>query len=161
MAEFSYKARRRSGELVEGVLDVADRPAALVQIQRLGLFPIAVETAKAGAAADGRRNGQKSDFLSFLPPTLRAQLQQKRKPKLQELATFTNQMANLLQSGMPLTVALNSMTHLESKGISAEVSKELKQDVMEGRSLSDSMMKQPRISSDLHVNLVRAGASSG
>src|SRR6266568_4136565 len=62
---------------------------------------------------------------------------------------------------MPLTVALNSMTHLESKGISADVSKELKQDVMEGRSLSDSLAKQPRIFSDLYVNMVRAGESSG
>jgi type II secretory pathway component PulF len=70
-------------------------------------------------------------------------------------------LANLLSSGMPLTVALNSMTHLESKGISADVSKELKQDVMEGRSLSDSMAKQPRIFSDLYVNMVRAGESSG
>jgi type II secretory pathway component PulF len=77
------------------------------------------------------------------------------------LATFTQQLANLLQSGMPLTVALNSMTHLESKGISADVSKELRQDVMEGRSLSDSMVKQPRIFSDLYVNMVRAGESSG
>jgi len=50
MPEFSYKARRRSGELVEGILEVADRPAALAQIQRLGLFPIAVDTAKAGAS---------------------------------------------------------------------------------------------------------------
>ena len=161
MAEFSYKARRRSGELVEGVLDVADRPAALVQIQRLGLFPIAVETAKAGATANGQRNGQKSDFLSFLPPTLRAQLQEQRKPKLQELATFTQQLANLLQSGMPLTVALNSMTHLESKGIPAEVTRSLKQEVTEGRGMSDAMAKQPHIFSDLYINMVRAGESSG
>ena len=161
MAEFSYRARRRSGELVEGILDVNDRPAALAQIQRLGLFPIAVETAKAGAASSEKRAGQKADFLSLLPPTLRAQLQQKRKPKLQELATFTTQMANLLKSGMPLTVALNSMTHLESKGIPAEVSRDLKQEVTEGRGLSDAMAKQPRIFSDLYVNMVRAGESSG
>lgn len=161
MAEFSYKARRRSGELVEGVLDVADRPAALVQIQRLGLFPIAVETAKAGAAKDGRRAGQKTDLFSFLPPTLRAQMQQQRKPKLQELATFTNQLANLLQSGMPLTVALNSMTHLESRGIPAEVGRSLKQEVSEGRGLSEAMAKQPLIFSDLYINMVRAGESSG
>jgi len=161
MPEFSYKARRRSGELVEGVLDVADRPAALMQIQRLGLFPIAVETAKAGAAASGKRNGQQVDLLALLPPTLRAQLQQKRKPKLQELATFTHQLANLLQSGMPLTVALNSMTHLESKGIPAEVSRDLKQEVSEGKGLSDAMAKQPRIFSDLYINMVRAGEQSG
>jgi len=161
MAEFSYKARRRSGELVEGVLDVADRPAALAQITRLGLFPIAVETAKAGAASGVKNGSQKVDFLSLLPPTLRAQLQQKRKPKLQELATFTQQLANLLQSGMPLTVALNSMTHLESKGIPAEVSRGLKQEVSEGRGLSDAMAKQPHIFTDLYINMVRAGEQSG
>ena len=33
--------------------------------------------------------------------------------------------------------------------------------VMEGRSLSDAMSKQPRIFSDLYVNMVRAGESSG
>ncbi|HUB86767.1 MAG TPA: type II secretion system F family protein [Verrucomicrobiae bacterium] len=162
MPEFSYKARRRSGELVEGVLDVADRSAALLQIQRLGLFPIAVDAAKAGTlTANGRRAGQPVDLLAFLPPTVRAQLQQKRKPKLQELATFTQQMANLLQSGMPLTVALNSMVHLESKGISADVSRELKQEVSEGKSLSDAMAKQPRVFSDLYINMVRAGEQSG
>jgi type II secretory pathway component PulF len=161
MAEFSYKARRRTGELVEGVLDVADRPAALAQITRLGLFPIAVDSAKAGAALNGKRDGQKTDLLSFLPPTLRAQLNKKRKPKLQELATFTHQLANLLQSGMPLTVALNSMTHLESKGIPAGITRELKQEVTEGRGLSDAMAKQPRIFSDLYVNMVKAGESSG
>ncbi len=163
MPQFSYRARRRSGELVEGVLEVNDRPAALAQIQRLGLFPIAVDTAKAGAiTADGKRAATKDvDLMAFLPPTLRAQLSQKRKPKLQELATFTQQLANLLQSGMPLTVALNSMTHLESKGIPAEVSRSLKQEVSEGRGLSDAMALQPRLFSDLYINMVRAGEQSG
>ncbi|MGH7950926.1 MAG: type II secretion system F family protein [Limisphaerales bacterium] len=161
MAEFSYKARRRSGELVEGILEGADRPAALAQIHRLGLFPIAIETAKAGAAAAEKRDGQNVNLMSFLPPTLRAQLQRKRKPKLQELATFTQQLSNLLQSGMPLTVALNSMAHLASKGIPAEVSRALKQEVTEGRGLSDAMAMQPRIFSNLYINMVRAGEQSG
>ena len=162
MPQFSYKARRRSGEVVQGVLEVADRSAALLQIERLGLFPVAVDAAKGGPLAVSDRSARpKTDWQAMLPPGLQAALAQKRKPKLQELATFTQQLANLLKSGMPLTVALNSMTHLESKGISADVSKELKQDVMEGRSLSDAMVKQPRIFSDLYVNMVRAGESSG
>jgi len=164
MPQFSYKARRRSGEVVEGMLEGADRSAALIQIERLGLFPVAVDAAKAGAAlaaAERSAPRKKTDWKALLPPTLREALSRKRKPKLQELATFTQQLANLLNSGMPLTVALNSMTHLESKGISADVSRELRQDVMEGRSLSDAMLKQPRIFSDLYVNMVRAGESSG
>src|SRR5256885_9690091 len=163
MPQFSYKARRRTGEVVEGILDVADRSAALVQIERLGLFPVAVDAARGAAMAFTDRKGPraKGEWQNLLPPALRAALTQKRKPKLQELATFTQQLANLLHSGMPLTVALTSMTHLETKGISSEVTKELRQDVMEGRSLSDSMTKQPRIFSDLYVNMVKAGESSG
>ena len=162
MPQFSYKARRRNGEVVQGVLDVVDRPAALVQIERLGLFPVAVDAAKGGAAASvAKPAGQKQSFTAMLPPALRESLERKRKPKLQELATFTQQLANLLKAGMPLTVALNSMTHLESKGIPSEVSKQLKQEVMEGRSLSDAMAKQPVIFSDLYVNMVRAGEQSG
>ena len=164
MPQFSYRARRRSGELVEGSLDVADRSAALVQIERLGLFPLAVDAVKGGAAAaipTPGRAGTKVDFKAMLPPTLRQALSSKRKPKLQELATFTQQLANLLNSGMPLTVALQSMTHLESKGIPASVPKDLRQEVMEGRGLSDAMAKQPVIFSDLYINMVRAGEQSG
>src|SRR5882724_2376574 len=163
MPQFSYKARRRTGEVVEGMLEVADRSAALIQIERLGLFPVAVDAAKAGVMALTAQRGssRKVEWQALLPPALRVALSQKRKPKLQELATFTGQLANLLNSGMPLTVALNSMTHLESKGISSEVSKQLKQEVMEGRSLSDAMSKQPVIFSDLYVNMVRAGEQSG
>src|SRR5438477_2501598 len=163
MPQFSYKARRRTGEVVQGILDVADRSAALIQIERLGLFPVAVDAAKAGAIAAAERPAARAkvDWRALLPPTLRAAMTRKRKPKLQELSTFTQQLANLLHSGMPLTVALNSMTHLESKGIAKEVSKELRGDVMEGRSLSDALAKQPRIFSDLYVNMVKAGESSG
>ncbi len=162
MAQFSYKARRRTGEVVEGILDVPDRPAALVQIERLGLFPVTVDVAKGAALAMAERApGARKDWKASLPPTLARLLVRKRKPKLQELATFTQQLANLLNSGMPLTVALHSMTHLESKGISAEVSQQLRQEVMEGRSLSDAISKQPVIFSDLYVNMVRAGESSG
>src|SRR5438093_5685878 len=162
MAQFSYKARRRSGEVVQGVLEVADRTAALTQIERLGLFPVAVEAAKGAAVAKAERAERKAaSAAGVLPPALRALLNRQRKPKLHELATFTQQLANLLQSGMALTVALNSMSHLESKGISSEVSKQLKQDVMEGRSLSDAMTRHPVIFSDMYVNMVRAGEQSG
>ena len=163
MPQFSYKARKRSGELLEGALDAADRAAALTQIQRLGLFPLSVEAARAGAAGAAAPGAAAAGIKlsSFLPQSMRESMQQQRKPKLQELANYTTQLANLLNSGMPLTVALGSMVNLESKGIPSEVSKELKQEVTAGRSMSDAMARQPRIFSDLYINMVRAGEQSG
>jgi type IV pilus assembly protein PilC len=166
MAQFSYKARRRTGELVQGVVDVADRSAALLQIERLGLLPVAIdaargtETAKA-ERAERARAPKATARADALPPALREWFTRKKKPKLQELATFTQQLANLLKSGMPLTVALNSMTHLATKGISSDVSRQLRQDVQEGKSLSDAMARQPVIFSDLFISMVRAGEQSG
>lgn len=145
---------------MEGVVEVADRTAALVQIERQGLFPVSIDAGKGGAGT-GAEAGAKFDILAYLPPSLRASMTRQRKPKLQELATFTQQLANLLQAGMPLTVALNSMTHLGSKGISKDVSRQLRQEVMEGGSLSDAMAKQPVIFSSLYVNMVKAGEQSG
>ena len=111
--------------MVQGVLDVADRAAALSQIERLGLFPIMVDTSKAGVAsaekADKAKEGAAKSSSASLPAIFGRRRQ--RKPKLQELATFTTQLANLLKCGMPLTVALQSMSHLESKGIPSDVSR--------------------------------------
>ena len=161
MAQFAYKARRKSGEVVQGVLDVADRAAALTQIERLGLFPVMVDGSKAAAAAVVAAEKPKEKQSSNLLPAAFQRGGRRRKPKLQEIATFTQQLSNLLKCGMPLTVALGSMAHLESKGIPSDVSKQLKQDVMEGKSLSDAMSKQPQVFSDLYVNMVRAGEQSG
>ena len=162
MPQFSYRARRRSGEPVQGVLDVVDRAAALTQLERLGLLPVAIEAARGAEIAKAEKaKAPKAAKADILPPTLREWVSRPRRPKMQEMATFTQQLSNLLKSGMPLTVALNSMTHLSSKGIPAEVSRQLKQDVMEGKSLSDAMSRQPVVFSDLFVNMVRAGEQSG
>jgi type II secretory pathway component PulF len=131
-------------------------------LERLGLFPVTVEAARAGTAIPIEPPGRsRTSGAEVLPPALRDLLRRQRKPRLRELATFTQQLANLLRSGMPLTVALNSMTHLQTRGISSDVSRQLKQDVMEGKSLSDAMARQPRVFSDLYVNMVRAGEQSG
>src|ERR1019366_1425713 len=131
--------------------------------ERLGLFPIAIEAPRSNAAAvpAARPSATTGSWTESLPPSLRRHFNKQRQPKLQELATFTNQLANLIKSGMPLTVALNSMTHLETRGIPADVSRQLKQDVMEGKGLSEAMGKQPVIFSNLYINMVKAGEQSG
>ena len=164
MAQFTYKARRRSGELVSGSLEVNDRGAAVAQLQRSGLFPIAilaVEPAPKAKAprkpAQSAQTGASPAPAGVLPESLRRLFSRQRRPKLQELATYTQQLANLLRAGMPLTMALQSMSSLSSKGIPGAVSQDLKQSVVEGRALSDAMARRPDIFPPLVVNMVRAG----
>src|SRR5688572_25068968 len=104
MAQFSYKARRRTGEMVQGVVDVTDRSAALMQIERLGLLPVAVDAGRGAEAKAERKERAAAPKATTagtgaMPMALRDWFQRKKKPKLQELATFTQQLANLLKSG--------------------------------------------------------------
>ena len=46
MAQFTYKARSRSGQVKQGMLESADRAGALSMLQRDGLFPVSVQAAK-------------------------------------------------------------------------------------------------------------------
>ncbi len=163
MAEFVYKARKKNGIAIQGVLEASDRMAALAQLQKQGLLPVSVEAAAKGKGKARRlRGGQSSSgLLNLLPQGLRDHFTRQRKPSLKELANYSNQLANLLKAGMPLTAALNSMTYVGSKGIPTEVSRQLKQDVVEGKSLSEAMSRQPVIFSNMFVNMVRSGEQSG
>jgi type II secretory pathway component PulF len=163
MAQFTYKARKRSGEPVEGLLEASDRSAAVVQIERLGLLPVTVSAPK-GATKAVRPNAATSGAgapTSGTSGIARLFSSGPRRPKLQELAMYTQQLANLLRAGMPLTMALRSMESLSTKGIPTEVSRQLKQDVTEGRSLSDAMARQGHVFPELVINMVRAGEQSG
>ena len=152
MANFNYKARNDGGEMVSGVLEAVDRSAALSQINAMGLFPVSVESPSGeGGAAGSRAGGERRRPFQRGPA----------KPSLQDLANFTRQLANLLNAGMPLTGALNSMTNLESKGIPPEVSKGLFNEVREGKTLSNAMALYPHSFPDMYLNMVKAGETSG
>lgn len=160
MAQFNYRARNPAGELVTASIEAADRSTAVARLRQSGLFPIELTTTAERRAGRRGAGGERGRAVT-LPRPLRELFGRQRKPKLQELANYTQQLANLLKAGMPLTMSLNSMSQIASKGISQEVSAKLRNDVMEGRSLSDAMAKQPLVFTDLCVNMVRAGEQSG
>ena len=168
MAQFTYKARSRSGEVMQGLLESADRAAAMSQLKRDGLFPVSIEPAKGKAvkqAAKAERAAKASNAPKPINENARSGFSfrrgKNRKPKLQESATWLLQLANLLRSGMPLTLALNSMVSISGKGISEEVAGELKKDVTEGKTLSEAMAKHPVTFNEMSINMVRAGEESG
>ncbi|MEC9081546.1 MAG: type II secretion system F family protein [Verrucomicrobiota bacterium] len=165
MAQFSYKARSRSGEVMQGVLESVDRAGALSKLQRDGLFPVSIQPAKGKAAKGAKTKPEKTpDSAKPIKETSGGGFgfsRKGRKPKLQDSATWMLQLANLLRSGMPLSVALNSMVSISGKGISEEVAGELKQNVTEGKTLSEAMGKHPVIFNEMTINMVRAGEESG
>ena len=155
MAVFQYTARDASGGQTSGTINSADRNVAVSELMNQGLTPISVTGDGDTVSVSTRRSSADEEA------PVRRFGRRRKKPKLQDLANFTRQLANLLKAGMPLTGALNSMTSLDSEGIPKSVCTQLLADVREGRTLSVSMGKFPEIFPDMYLNMVKAGESSG
>ena len=119
MAEFSYRARRRSGE-TRGGHPGCDRPAG-----GPGANPAAwIVPHRRGNGQGGPRPARnapvkKRIFCRSCRRHCAPSCSRSAATSCRNWRRSPTQLANLLKSGMPLTVALNSMTHLESKGIPA------------------------------------------
>ena len=153
MPQFSYRARNAQGELVEGVLDCADRAVAIQQIELQRCIPVRIELL--GAEPKGPK--------VVRPPAgkaLEAPAQNLKVPHGQ-LLIFTEQLAHLLQAGMTLDEALSILEKRLKQPRVQQMTHSLHQSLVDGRSFSQALSEMPRIFQPLYVNLVAAGEASG
>ena len=153
MPQFSYRARNSQGELVEGVLDCADRAVAIQQIELQRCIPVRIELL--GAEPKGPK--------VVRPPAggrLEASTQNLKIPHGQ-LLIFTEQLAHLLKAGMTLDEALSILEKRLKQPRVQQMTHSLHQSLIDGRSFSQALSEMPRIFQPLYVNLVAAGEASG
>src|SRR5271155_1284114 len=143
MPTFQYKAKTRAGEMVSGELAAGDRRAALAELGKMGFFPLAVDSSEA-------EQGGKKGVRAF-----------RARVKARDVLMFTQQLSSLLKSGMSLSQALGTLERRgQNKALGAVIG-DLRNGIVQGESLSDSLSKHPRIFSRFFVNLIKAGEASG
>lgn len=144
MPRFAYKAKKLSGEVVEGVLEADNQRLVISKLQSMRVFPISVQE-----EAGGKGLQTEISMARF------------QRIGLKEKAVFFRQMADLLRAGLPLSKALDTLhrqtTHVKMK----DVIYSLSSDVQGGTSMSDALRKFPSIFSELHASMVRAGETGG
>src|SRR6266849_1422116 len=151
MPQFSYRARNAQGELVEVVLDCADRAIAIHQIDQQRCIPIRIEAV--GARPE---HAVKKESATTPPPPA-----QNLKIPHSQLLIFTEQLANLLQAGMTLDEGLSILEKRLKQPRVQQMTHALHQALVDGRSFSQALSEMPRIFPPLYVNLVAAGEASG
>src|SRR6058998_1275932 len=151
MPQFSYRARNAQGELVEGVLDCADRAIAIHQIERQRCIPIRIEA----VGAPPEHADKKESATTPPSPT------QNLKIPHGQLLVFTEQLAHLLQAGMTLDEGLSILEKRLKQPRVQQMTHALHQALVDGRSFSQALSELPRIFPPLYVNLVAAGEASG
>jgi general secretion pathway protein F/type IV pilus assembly protein PilC len=139
MPDYSYEAMGRAGDRSAGVLTATSEREAALMLDARGLFPVRITAAKVKGAAAGHG----------------------RRVKGRVMAAFYSQLADLLQSGVPL---LKSLDILEKQTKNPSLSfaiREVRARVADGTTLADSMRPFPKVFNELAVSMVRAGQEGG
>lgn len=152
MPLYEYNGIDSAGKKVKGSLD-AESPRALKDtLKGRGVFVTeSVEGSKA-AVSSGSGLQREIDIGKLL--------QGNRVPAI-ELAMLTRQLATLQRSGIPLLETLNAVVDQVERPFLRNVLSDVRSRVNEGSSLANALNEHPKIFSNLYVNMVRAGETSG
>ena len=157
MAVYEYRAIAKSGKTTKGVIDADSPAAARRKLRELELYPTQIDTAAGGAllntaldAPAGRETSRASYRFSGLS-----------RISVRDIALMTRQCAVLLQAGMPLVEALSALIDQTSKPRLQRTIYDVRDRVKGGSTLSDALLRHPRVFSQLYCNMVGAGEASG
>lgn len=138
MAEFTWEARARSGEVRKGVMEAESEDAVNNKLRQQQLNPVKVK--------------KKSSLASF---------QFGSGVDTKDLVTFTRLFATMIDAGLPLIQCLDILSNQQSNKIFAGVLKDIKNNVEQGATFSEALKRHPRVFDDLFTNLVHAGEVGG
>ncbi|MBF0096316.1 MAG: type II secretion system F family protein [Magnetococcales bacterium] len=78
-----------------------------------------------------------------------------------EIVIFTRQLATMVGAGLPLVSCFDLVAKSADNPTLRDITLRVKQDIEAGNSLTDALLKEPKMFDELFVNLVRAGEQSG
>ncbi len=144
MPVYEYKGVTAQGKKVSGVLDGDSLRIVKTRLKKEGVVVLEINE---GVGRLSRRG----------EITLGAS----RRVSTRDLANTTRQFATLLSSGLPLMDALGVLVEQEEiTGLKRALSS-IRDSVREGASLADALKANPKVFSQLYINMVSAGEVSG
>ncbi len=141
MASYQYEAVNSAGEIVSGRLDAEGQEGVLERLRGMGLMATEIKELK-----------ESSLFGSFKFGS---------RVKLGDLSLFSRQLAAMLNSGIPLTRALYTLSRQVTSPTLGKALSEIASNVEGGVSLSEALKGYPNVFSNLYVNMVSAGETGG
>jgi general secretion pathway protein F len=84
-----------------------------------------------------------------------------RRTSARDICVLTRQLATLLHAGMPLVPALSALVEQMQGDSLSQIMKEIRDSVNAGSSFAGALGKHPGVFSNLFVNMVAAGETSG
>lgn len=167
MPQYTYKARKTSGQITTGTIEAADRRQALQRIQQNGTQALAVneaESARTGRAAKWMKALQTLGGSHQAAPRKEATSQPPRggSPRRETAGLgLLKRLLELHSSGMPVGDSIRTLSQRLSQPEQKELAAQLWRDLSEGATLAGAMARQPRYFAGSVCHVVEAGEATG
>jgi type II secretory pathway component PulF len=147
MTQYAYRARDRRGGTISGVMtaESQDELAQRLRVQGMSVLSIT----QRGRAGNGILGTLSS--ISVGSPRI----------KQADIVLFANQLAVMVDTGVPLAEALDAIVQQTSNPTLQRVLGRVAEAVESGETFSDALEEYPKHFSTMFVSLVRAGEASG
>jgi general secretion pathway protein F len=147
MPVYQYVGVNAAGKKTKGVFD-AESPRALRDgLRAKGIF---VTTFSEGGEI---RSKSARDIEIKMPGA--------KGFNLRDISVMTRQLATLVRAGIPLVESLSALVEQTEKPALKHIISEVRQRVSEGSALAKAMGEHPTAFTELYVNMIRAGETSG
>lgn len=152
METFRFKAANDRGAVETGTLTARSKTDAYDQLRARKLRPVSIDVATAGGAKGGAAAGDrpKSDAAGPVRSLPNAQL-----------LLFTEELSEMLDSGLQLEPALRVIENRGEKSVLKSVAAYLRQQVRDGVSFSNALRSCGQCFSELFCSMVAAGEAAG
>ena len=140
MAQFSYRALNKTGELVVGHLEAGSKDEAASKLSKLNYTPLSLE----------KKGGMFPSNFSL-----------KAKVKPNTILIFTKQLYSLIKAGVPLLEALHSLNEQTSDENLQKVLKSVTSEIEMGSTFSNALKRHPNVFPTLYTNSIQIGEASG
>ncbi|MFH0877201.1 MAG: type II secretion system F family protein [Candidatus Omnitrophota bacterium] len=136
MPLFTYNAKDTQGLRLSGVLEAVTQAEVVDRLHKKGLIVVSLKEEKVKKVKE-------------------------QGVKLDDLVVFSRQLATMVESGITLVQSLHILSEQSENKILSGVTLQIKEDIESGSSLHEALSKHPKIFTNLYVNMVKAGETSG
>ncbi|MCX6757423.1 MAG: type II secretion system F family protein [Candidatus Nomurabacteria bacterium] len=141
---FTYKAKSKTGEIIDGSMEAVDRFAVAHDLKLQGHIPLFIFD-----------KNKTSSLLSFSFGTLFGSV------KVAEQIIFTRNLSGMLKAGLSISRAISVLEKQTTNQYFGNILNSIHKDVDKGESFSESLTKFPKVFSHLFVSMIKAGEESG
>ncbi len=151
-ARFAYQARDQRGQVVNGFISAPTLADATRLLRAEGKYIVDIKPARPAAAGTSE-----SGDMTISPDSVGVKTRVKR----DELINFALQISVMVDTGVPLSDAIHSLSEQPFSETFVAVLKHIDHDVTGGKDFSSTLEKFPRIFPKYFISLVRASEVSG